>query len=53
MGIYLRDGRYDSDIGIVNLHPFQDIHWVLFSHECCFDSFGCATPQKLSKFITK
>ena len=26
--IYLRDGPFKSDIGIVNLHPSKGTHWV-------------------------
>ena len=28
VGIYLRDGPFLSDIGIVNLHPSKGTHWV-------------------------
>ena len=37
VGIYLRDGLFSSDIGIVNLHPSKGTHWVLYIHECYFD----------------
>ena len=53
VGIYLRDGPFSSDIGIVNLHPFRGTHWILYIHECYFDSYGCPPPKKLSKFIIK
>ena len=53
IGIYLRDGPFLSDIGIVILHPSKGTHWVLIIHENFFDSYGCAPPQKLSKFIIK
>ena len=26
--IFLRDGPFSSDIGIVNLHPSKGTHWV-------------------------
>ena len=29
LGIFLRDGHFESDIGIVNLHPTKGTHWVL------------------------
>ena len=51
VGIYLRDGPFESDIGIVNLHPSKGTHWVVYKSENYFDSYGCALPQKLSKFI--
>ena len=53
ISVYLRDGPFDSDIGLVNLHPFECTHWVLYIHENFFDSYGCAPPQKLSKYIIK
>ena len=28
VGIYLRDGPFPSDIGIINLHPSKGTHWV-------------------------
>ena len=51
--IYLRDGPFESDIGIVNLHPSKGTHWVTYINENYFDSYGCAPPKKLSKFIIK
>ena len=53
VGIYLRDGLYKSDIGIVNLHPSKGTNWVCYIHENYFDSYGCSPPKKLSKFIIK
>ena len=53
VGIYLRDGSFESDIGIVNLHPSKGTHWILYVDENYFDSYGCAPPKKLSKFIIK
>ena len=31
--IYLRDGSFSTDIGIVNLHPSKGTHWVCFINE--------------------
>ena len=53
VGIYLRDGPFESDIGIVNLYPSKGTHWVCFINEIYFDSYGCVCPKKLSKFIIK
>ena len=53
VGIYLRDGLFLSDIGIVNLHPSKGTHWVCYIDENYFDSYGCVCPKKLSKFIIK
>ena len=53
VGIFLRDGPFSSDIGIVNLHPSKGTHWVCYINENYFDSYGCSPPKKLSKFIIK
>ena len=37
VGIYLRDGPFESDIGIVNLHPSKATHWVCYINENYFD----------------
>ena len=53
IGIYLRDGPFSSDMGIVNLHPSEGTHWVCYINERYFDSYCCTPPQKLSNFIIK
>jgi len=53
VGIYLRDGPFKTDIGIVNLHPNRGSHWILYIDENYFDSYGCVPPKKLSNFIIK
>ena len=53
VGIYLRDGPFSTDIGIVNLHWSRGSHWVLYTNENYFDSYGCVPPKKLSKLIMK
>ena len=53
INIYLRDGSFSSDIGIVNLHPSLGTHWVVYIDENYFDSYGCVPPKKLSKFLIK
>ena len=53
VGICLRDGPFESDIGIVNLHPSKVTHWVCFIYENYFHSYGCVCPKKLSKIIIK
>ena len=53
VGIYLTDGPFSSDIGIVILHSSKGTHWITFMNENYFDSYGCVPPKKLSKFITK
>ena len=51
VGISLRDGPFEFDIGIVNLHPSKGTHWVIYISEIYFNSYGCSPPQKLSKYI--
>ena len=53
IGIYLKDGCFPNDIGIVNLHPFGGSYWISYIHESFFDSYGCLPPQKLYRFISK
>ena len=53
VNIYLRDGPFSSDIGIVNLHPSKGTHWVCYINENYFDSYGVVCPKKLSEFIIK
>ena len=53
VNIYLRDGPFKPDIGIVNLHPFKGTHWVCYINENYFDSYGIVCPKKLSKSIIK
>ena len=31
--IYLRDGPFKSDVGIVNLHQSKGTHWVCYINE--------------------
>ena len=53
VGVYLRDGPFSSDTGIVNLHPSKGTHWVCYINKNYFDSYGVVCPRKLSKFIIK
>ena len=53
VGIYLRNGRFSSDLGIINIHLSRGTHWVCCINENYFDSYDCSPPQKLSKFIIK
>ena len=53
IGIYLRDGSFLGDIGVVNLHPSRGSHWVGYRNENYFESYGCNCPKKLSKFFIK
>ena len=51
VGIYLRDGPFESDIGIVNSHLSKGTHWICYINENYFDTYGVVCPKKLAKFI--
>ena len=54
VGIFLRDGPFYSDIGIVKLHPSKGTHGgALYINEKYSDGYGCSPPTKLSKFVVK
>ena len=47
VGIYMRDDKFTTDSGIVNLHPTKGTHWVMFVNEFYFDSYGCPPPTNI------
>ena len=53
VGIYLRDGPFSSDVGIVNIHPSKGSLWVCFLNDIYFDSYDCVCPKRISKFIKR
>ena len=53
VGIFLRDGPFSSDIGLVNLHPSKGTHWVTYINENYFDSYGFVCPKERFKIIIK
>ena len=53
VGICLRDKPFQSEIGIIKLHPSKGTHWVCYINEIYFDSYGWVCPKKLSKFNIK
>ena len=52
-GIYMRDAKFTTDSGIVNLHPTKGTHWVMFVTEFYFDSYGCPPPTNILNHIKK
>ena len=50
-GIYMRDDKFITTSGIVNLHPTKGTHWVMFVNEFYFDSYGCPPPLSITKQI--
>ena len=51
--IYLRDGPFESNIGIVTLNSSKSSHWVCYIDENYFDSYGVVCSKKQSSFIMK
>ena len=52
-GIYMRDDKFTTTSGIVNLHPTKGTHWVMFFNENYFDSYGCPPPTNIENHIKK
>ena len=53
VGICLSDGPFTTDVGIVTLHPRKGTHWVVYTQQNFFGSYGVSSPHKLSKYIMK
>ena len=53
IGIYLGDGPFSSDIGVVKLYPTRGTHWVCYINENSFLSYWVVCPKQLSKFVKK
>ena len=51
IGMYLRDGPFESELGIVNLHPPRGAHWVAYLNHYYFYSYACPPPRKLLNYI--
>ena len=49
----MRDAKFTTDSGIVNLHPTKGTHWVIFVTEFYFDSYGCPPPTNILNHIKK
>ena len=47
----MRDDNFNTDIGIVNLHPFKGTHWVCYIKNKYFDSYGCPPPENIKNYI--
>ena len=51
VGIYMRDDKFTTTSGIVNLHQTKGTHWVMFINEYYFDSYGCPPSLNITKQI--
>ena len=43
----MRDDKFTTKVGIVNLHPTKLTHWVIYTNKNYFDSFGCPPPTNI------
>ena len=50
-GTYMRDDKFITTSGIVNLHPTKGTHWVMFTNQNYFDSYGCPPPTNILNHI--
>ena len=42
----MRDDNFNTDIGIVNLHPYKGTHWVCNINKFYFDSLWMFSSRK-------
>ena len=49
----MRDAKFTTDSGIVNLHPTKGTHWVIVVTEFYFDSYSCPPPTSILNHIKK
>ena len=49
----MRDDKFTTASGIVNLHPTKGTHWFMFINEYYFDSYGCPPPTNILNQIKK
>ena len=52
-GKYMRDDKFTTTSGRVNLYPTKGTHWVMFVNEFYFDSYGCPPPTNILNHIKK
>ena len=49
----MRDDKFTTTSGIVNLHSTNETHWVMFVNMFYFDSYGCPPPTNIINHIKK
>ena len=49
----MRNAKFTTYSGIINLHPTKGTHWVMFVTEFYFDSYGCPPPTNILNHIKK
>ena len=49
--IFLGNGPFTTNVGIVKLNPTKRHHWVAIINQNYFDSYGAPPPEEPSKFL--
>ena len=52
-GVYMRDDKFTTTTGTVDLHPTKGTHWVMFTNQTYFDSYGCPPPTNILNLNNK
>ena len=52
-GIKVRDGQFTTNAVVVNVHPTKRLHWVAYTGERSFESFGSPPPINIVAYIEK
>ena len=47
----MRDDKFNTTSGISNLHPTKGTHWVTFTNQNYYDSYGCPPPTNILNHI--
>ena len=50
-GIYMRDDKFTTPSGLVNLHPTRGTHCIMFIKDLVFYYYGCPPPTKILNHI--
>ena len=50
-GIYMRDDKFTTPSGIVNLHPSVGTHCLMYTNKYYLDSYGCPPPLNIMSFL--
>ena len=51
--VYLREGNFSTNSGILNLHPSKGTHCVCYNRGSYFDYSGCPPANKVPNYIKK
>ena len=49
--VHIRDSKFITIDGFLNLHPARGTHWTLYINEYCLNSYGCPPPNSLKNYL--